>query len=298
MRRSIDPIVSTGWLASVVASVEGAPPAATSAPRSAPVIVDIRSADDYAAGHIPGAVSAPFGLVSAWAVSGELTLELPRAEDLFKAIGDCGIRADSPVIVVGTIEEPGEPMYPRADPVRVATTLIYAGVEDVAVLAGGYPKWVGEGLPTTAEMSAPTPILYKGAVDDGMFVSTEYVETSLGRAVVVDGRDADQYFGAAVDVFAGRGGHIPTARSLPLIWVWQPDGDYREKDVIARMAAGVVGDDKEQEVILYCGVGGYAGAWWFLLTQLLDYADVKIYDGAAEAWAKEGNPFVEYSWTR
>jgi rhodanese-related sulfurtransferase len=49
--RCIAPLVSTDWLEAQLAAGEL-------------VIVDIRFAEEYAAGHIPGAVSAPFSPVS------------------------------------------------------------------------------------------------------------------------------------------------------------------------------------------------------------------------------------------
>jgi thiosulfate/3-mercaptopyruvate sulfurtransferase len=93
-------------------------------------------------------------------------------------------------------------------------------------------------------------------------------------------------------------GHIPGAYSLPVIWVWEPDGTYRPADLIAGMATGAIGDDRGREVITYCGVGGYASTWWYLLTQVLGYTDVKIYDGSMEAWVDEGNPLAQFNWTR
>ena len=214
-----------------------------------------------------------------------------------KTIGDCGLAADSKVVIVGRVEEPPAPPYPLADAVRVAVTLIYAGVRDVAVLAGGHPKWDREGRPVTTEVPEITPVAYSSAVDSEMFVSTEYVKDRIGRSVLVDGRDPDQYFGVSVDPFADMRGHIPTARSLPLIWVWEADGTYRPVELLRQMAAGVIGrPDKDQEIITYCGVGGYASTWWFLLTQLLGYTNVKIYDGSMEAWVEE-NPIVAYTWT-
>ena len=47
------------------------------------------------------------------------------------------------------------------------------------------------------------------------------------------------------------------------------------------MAAGAIGTDhgrkegkkgRDSEIIVYCGVGGYASSWWFILTQVLGYA--------------------------
>ena len=118
----------------------------------------------------------------------------------------------------------------------------------------------------------------------------------IGRSVIVDARDAEEYFGVTVDPFAGKAGHIPTARSLPARWLWEADGTYKQAELLARMAAGVAGQSKHEEILVYCGVGGYASAWWFVLTQMLGYTDVRIYDGSAEAWAKD-NTMVLYSWT-
>jgi len=128
-----------------------------------------------------------------------------------------------------------------------------------------------------------------------MFVSTDYVERHLQSALLLDGRDPDQFFGISPCPFAGVGGHIPSARSLPAPWMWRDDGTYQPREVLEQMVVGVAGPDKDQEIILYCGVGGYAAAWWFVLTQMLGYMNVKIYDGAAEAWVKT-NAMVCYTW--
>jgi len=283
MERTLDPVVSTEWLQENL--------------DSGLVIIDIRWAEHYAAGHIPGALSVPFGLVSAWADSGDLILELPPVDALFKTIGDCGLAANSRVVIVGPAPEPGVPPYAFADPARVAATLIYAGVKDVAVLSGGHAKWAAEGRPTDTNEPAVSPATYSSDVDSATWISTEYVEDHIGKAVLIDGRDPDDYFGAKIDSFADMRGHIPTGRCLPAIWLWEADGTYKPREFIAGMVEGMVGADKDQEVIAYCGAGGYASLWWFLLTQMLGYTNVKIYDGSMEAWADEGNPIVAYTWT-
>jgi thiosulfate/3-mercaptopyruvate sulfurtransferase len=283
--RSIAPLVSTEWLAARLDDSK------------APTIIDIRFAEEYAAGHIPRACSAPFSLVSGWAESDDkLTLEVPADDDLFGLIGGCGLTPASQVVVVGRLEGAGGPPYPLADAARVATTLVYAGVENVAILEGAHAKWAGEGRPLSVDVPRVEPVAFQGAPDRGMWVSTEYVKQRLGSAIIVDSRDPDQYFGVSIDPFADMRGHIPNARSLPIIWVWEPDGTYRPAELIAGMAAGVIGEDKSAEVIAYCGVGGYASTWWFLLTQLLGYTNVKIYDGSMEAWVDEGNPLVKFNW--
>lgn len=285
MARSMKPLVSTEWLEERLYD-DGL------------VIIDVRFEEEYATGHIPGAVSVPFGLNSAWAESDDvLILELPSDEQLFAMMGACGLTQDSNVVIVGRVEEPPAPPYPLADAARAAVTLIYAGIENVAILDGGHPKWEKEGRPTTTAVPAREPRAYRAAADRSRWVSTDYVKDRVGRAVLIDGRDPDQYFGASIDPFADMRGHIPSARSLPTVWVWEKDGTYRPDELIAGMAAGVIGEDKDQEIVTYCGVGGYAATWWFLLTQLLGYRNVKIYDGSMEAWVEGGNPLVRYSWS-
>jgi thiosulfate/3-mercaptopyruvate sulfurtransferase len=289
MARTIEPLVSAAWLEAHLGD--------TRASRGARmVVVDIREPHLYEAGHIPGSVSIPFSPMSDWAISDdELLMELPRDTDLLGLLGRWGIGSDSTVVLVGTLEPPPAPPYALSDAPRVAATLFYAGVADVAILNGGFPRWVAEGRPVAAAVPVVTLREHAGPVDKEMFVSTEYVKAHLGEALLLDGRDTDQYFGVTPCPFAGVGGHIATARSLPAPWMWEADGTYKPVEVLRGMVEGVAGPDRDREIIVYCGVGGYAGAWWFVLTQILGYRNVKIYDGAAEAWVK-GESMVCYTW--
>ncbi len=280
MTRTIDPLVSTEWLAARLRATD-----AEAASR--PAVIDIREPHHYAAGHIPGSISVPFSPVSDWATSDdELMLELPDADELFDVLGSCGLGADSRVVIVGTVEKPPAPPFALSDANRVAATLFWAGVKNGAVLDGAYPKWVAEGREITTEVPTVTPVAYSNNVATDLVVSTEYVKEHIGKSVIVDGRDPDEYSGVKVDPFAGSVGHIPSARSLPAIGMWNVQGTYKPVDELRLMVAKVVGPDKNAEIVTYCGVGGYASAWWFVLTQVLDYTNVRIYDGAAEAWAK------------
>ena len=288
--RTIDPIVSTDWL------VENSQLANL-------VVIDIRSSADYDAGHIPGAINEPFvtafepctGPTSNWIIGSAdcLWLEVPEANDLFTTIGNLGITPDSQVVIVTAPNPKEPPFFGLANATRVADTLIYAGIKNVSILDGGYPRWVSQGRPETKEVPALNSVTYRGEVDQAMFVSADYVERQRGNAVIIDARDVEVYFGAVVEPFADKAGHIPDAKSLPApwIWDWNSDGAYTYKDpqTLATMASGVIGGSEtagSQEIIVYCGVGGYASSWWFVFTQVLGYQNVKIYDGAAQEWVK------------
>ena len=296
--RTIAPIVSTGWLSDHSAEV---------------VILDIRSPGDYAAGHIPGSINEPFvtgfdptcrGPSSNWIVGSDdcLWLQLPDVNNLLITIGNLGISKGSRVVVV-TAPNPGEPpFYGFANATRVALTLIYAGVKNVAILDGGYPKWAVELRPISTVPTTATPATYQAKVNKEMFVSIEYVRKDIGKAVIIDARDAEVYFGAAIEPFAPKEGHIPSARSLPTPWIWVQNTNethtyytYKNEDVLGAMASGVIGKHKANEMIVYCGVGGYASSWWFVLTQVLGYENVKIYDGSAQEWVRFYD-MVPYQW--
>ena len=297
--RAIDPIVSTEWLA-----------ANTDSPNLA--VIDVRSAKDYKSGHVPGSISAPFVFpVSAWiVVRNGLFLEVPDTAELFETIGGLGIRPDSRVVIVSA-PDPNlpAPYYGLANATRVADTLIYAGVPNVAILDGGYPKWQFEKRPVTTKTVTPKPVKFDGAVDTDMFVSLDFVRRHLKSADLIDARDADVYFGVTVEPWTDKAGHIPGATSLPTPWIWtfNKDGNYytfKDRKTLAAMAAGALGTDHgrkegqkggDSEIIVYCGVGGYASSWWFILTRVLGYEDVKFFDGASQEWGMHYE-MVPYRW--
>ncbi|MBN2528108.1 MAG: sulfurtransferase [Deltaproteobacteria bacterium] len=281
--RHIDPIVSTDWLAANQADV---------------VVLDVRSADAYAAGHIPGAISAPWVVpFSAWiTMSPEgLLLEMPTDADLVAAIGDLGIARHTKVVVVGA-PNAGEPVYyGPAGAVRVALTLSYAGVKHVAVLDGGQPKWVVEGRAITTEASEATPVVFKSKIDHDMIATIDEVAELIAveGVTLMDARDAEVYAGDVIEPFAPAPGHIPTAYSLPTPAAFDVDGDvvtFKDVDILEEMAFDIIlnspaGDDVE---IVYCGVGGYGAVWTYLLRQVLGEKKVKLFDGSAQEWVALG----------
>ncbi len=287
--RAIEPIVSTDWLNANSDDV---------------MILDVRHDADYQAGHIPDAVSAPFEIpFSIWlTMRDDLLLEVPDDVDLFASLGALGITVDSKIVVVSA-PNPGEPPhYGLSGATRVAVTLIYAGVKNVAILDGGYPKWVDDGLEISTESATVTPTTFNGAANAKIFVNKEHVASMLRRASIVDNRGADVYFGATIEPYALKAGHIPGAHSLPTPWIWDDMGDdvytYKDADLLKEMAEGVVHRQWWwgcREIIVYCGVGGYASSWWYVLTQVLGYKNVKFYDGSAQEWVTYYD-MVPYKW--
>lgn len=313
--RTINPIVSTDWLA-VNGDLDNL------------VILDIRTAGEYAAGHIYNAINAPFEVpFCAWlTMRGEFLLEVPEETALFNAIGSLGITKNSKVVIITSMATAPDPPYPLANATRVADTLVYAGVKNVAILDGGFTKWVTEGKPVTTAVPTVNPVTYQGRANKEMIVSIEYVQKHIGKSVIIDARDAEVYFGVTTESWAQKAGHVPTAKSLPTPWMLNQDGTFKSQAVLEEMASGVISGIslpgpwkwnsdgtynhreleaiiswmkdkcKEKEIIVYCGVGGYASSWWFVLTQVLGYDNVKIFDGSAQEWSMY-NEMVKYTWS-
>ncbi len=271
--RDAIPIVTTDWLVQNLGN-----------PKLA--MLDIRTAAQYKRGHIPGSLSTP---LNQWAVSSNgLSMELPSDEALRDLLGKCGIDPSSIVVVVtGT-----ETDFTRADATRVAWTCIIAGVKNASVLDGGYNKWLKDYKTVSTEIPAAKSTVYAGRIDRSTVASKSYVLGKIGKSIIVDARLPEDYFG-----ITSKPGHIKSAVDLPIPWIFAGDGTYKDEADLRAMAEGVIGTSKSKEVIVYCGVGGYAATWWFFLTQVLGYQNVKVYDGSWEEWAKDPTaPVTTYNW--
>jgi thiosulfate/3-mercaptopyruvate sulfurtransferase len=150
----------------------------------------------------------------------------------------------------------------------------------------------------------PTAVTYTGPVNRAMFVTKDYVEDKIGKSTIVEAREADIYFGIIQEPWTVRAGHIPSAKNLPVPWFWTfakdkegviTYGTWKDSDVIREMALAVLGEDASEEIIVYCGIGGYSGPMWFALTQIVGYTNAKIYDGSMQEWSADPNaPVVKY----
>lgn len=272
--RAIDPVVSTDWLEKNLFEPNI-------------VILDVRKVEEFNNGHILNAVNVFYG---AWAIKRKVLLnELPAAYDLPDLLGLANIKKESKVIVVSKMDAPTD----RVDATRVAWTLKYAGVPDVALLDGGYNKWVTEKRPLSMVSPDITIVPYKGEIQAKLFVKKDYVLGKLGQALIVDVREPEFYRGEKKMPFVEKVGRIKGAFNLPTSLVYQKDFTYKSKDELVAIATPVVGADKAKEIILYCDTGKFCTAWAFLLSEVLGYSDVKIYDGSAQEWMMDPAAPVE-----
>jgi thiosulfate/3-mercaptopyruvate sulfurtransferase len=118
------------------------------------------------------------------------------------------------------------------------------------------------------------------------------VMDKIGISVLLDTRLPEDYFGAT----EGKG-HIPSAMNLPAPWAFAPGGTFRDRGELKAMASGLIGPNPHKEIILYCEVGGFASTWWFILSEVLGYRDIRLYDGSFQEWSADPEaPVTRYRW--
>lgn len=276
--RKIDPIVSTEWLATNL--------------NKGIKVIDLRNSDAYAAGHIASSVNSPAD--GWWVTRDNLLLELPEEEDLRAKIGELGINAVSRIVLANTAEND----FDRAQTNRVAWTLIFAGIANVAILDGGYTRWIAEGRGLSQETITPQINVYNGPFKRSVLASKNFVFSHMFYSRIIDSRIPEDFFGVTTPPeFTEKRGHISGAVNLPAPWAFTGEGLYKDRDTIAAMARGVVGLPSYRKNIVYCGVGGFAATWWYLLSEVLGYPNTSLYDGSIQEWTLDPRaPVQKYTW--
>jgi thiosulfate/3-mercaptopyruvate sulfurtransferase len=290
-------LVHTDWLRDLLA---GRRPEAAPAVRWLLFHVNFGVPEEYAEGHLPGA----------------LYLDTNRLEDpadwnrrspaeLDAALRALGITHDTTVILYGRdTEGQANEKWPgrRAGQIaatRAAAILTYAGVSDVRVLDGGYDHWVRAGLPLGTVANRPVPAERFGLpipVRPEVLVDIDEAKAILADpdgSALVSVRTWREHIGAVSGYnYIGPAGRIAGD-------VWGNCGSdayhmqhYRTIDntmrpypeIAANWAAAGITPDKR--VAFYCGTGWRASETWFYAL-LMGWDRIAVYDGGWLEWSSD-----------
>lgn len=165
------------------------------------------------------------------------------------------------------------------------------GHEDVRILDGGRAKWISEGrelsTATTIRPLSEYPIIDRNDKEYRAF--REDVFKHFGNPLI-DVRSPEEYSGARTHMpnypeeGALRGGHIPTAVSVPWSKAVNEDETFKSHSELENLYKVSAGIGESDDVIAYCRIGERSSHTWFVLKYLLGIAKVRNYDGSWTEW--------------
>lgn len=170
------------------------------------------------------------------------------------------------------------------------------GHDKVKVMDGGRKKWEDEGRPLSTEAPDITPTNYPIPTRDDSKIRAfreDVLKHLEQKGKLVDVRSPDEYKGLKLHMpeypqeGAIRGGHIPTAKSVPWARAVNPDtGEFKSAEELRAIYESEAGLQNGDDVIAYCRIGERSSHTWFVLSYLLGYDKVRNYDGS---WTEWGN---------
>jgi thiosulfate/3-mercaptopyruvate sulfurtransferase len=241
--------------------------------------------DDYTDGHIPGARWWYWKDILWHPTDREFTTPARVAERL----GAAGISADSTLVLYSG----------RAHYAMHAYWVLHEmlGHRDVRVLDGGKARWMLEGRPLTTVLPEVNPVEYRPARterDDTSRVTRDDVRLYLGKPgrCLIDARTPEEFRGERLKPLPGydhgaeRRGHIPGAVNLHGRDLLDPvDFTLKPRAELERIFRAVgAAPDQADEVVAYCRLSHRASSVWFVMTEVLGWNHVRVYDGSWTEW--------------
>ena len=236
------------------------------------VILDARSADAYAAGHIPGALSMP------WQAFVDSKTNLKPVTELETQLGAAGIKQDTWMIIYDDTTA----SWGAAG--RLFWMFEYLGCENVRILDGGWDKWIADGNVPETIANTRKAATFTAEVNDSIVVDKTHIADRLNDADfnLVDTRTDAEFIGWTL-YNEERGGHIAGAIHLPYEGYYQNDKtllDYNSMK--AQFDAKGVTPDKE--MVAYC-TAGIRSAYAYFIARLMDFDNAANYDASVWDWA-------------
>lgn len=266
------------------------------------VPIDVRDAEDYEAGHIPGAVNIPdvFYYLASTTRRGQKEMQ----GHFSRLFGEAGLTGDELAVIY---EEGFSLKSPRG-----YWILEYLGYPKIAVLQGGMCQWRKGGYPVTGE---PTPTA--GSAEDFPLDPQPSLLCTKGEmldclddseTVKLDVRDKEEWMAESSSPygvnFSPRMGRIPGSTWMD--WnllltlgketegsfnVTADKGEFKDLTEVEQILEDK-GVTKDKEVVLYCFKGARTSNT-YLAMKMLGYENVQTYFGSWNEWAADESLPIE-----
>ena len=235
--------------------------------------------DQYLAGHVTGAVFLHLDRdLSAPKTGRNGRHPLPSAYHAAETFSRAGVDATSQVVVY----DQNNGMYAS----RAWWMLRWLGHRAVALLDGGFDRWVREGRPVTTDVPSPRPTSFTPAKPLPVADAREILASLPRRGlVVVDARAPERYRGETepMDPVAG---HIPGAINRYLGENLDIDGTFKDARTLRREFDALLGDAKPDTVVHHCG-SGVSACHNLLAMAIAGYPETRLYPGSWSEWVAD-----------
>lgn len=237
------------------------------------VIVSAQKADKYAAVHIKGSINLP----PADLVDNEPIKYMNKsAAEIAKILGGKGISESNEIVLYdnGTSKYSG----------RMYWVLKYMGAKNVKILNGELDAWKTGRKPITKTPTKLAAVTFTADVQGQYLAKMDEVvkSTAGGSYVLIDARSAEEFAGTDEETELRRG-HIPGAINIDYKEMLDAKGMLKSKEELTKIfaAKGVTAD---KTIIVYCATSVRAGIEFMALSSILEFPNVKLYDGAYTEW--------------
>lgn len=236
----------------------------------------------YLQDHLPGAYFCDLNKDMATKITPTTGRHpLPNINNFQRLLSNWGVTPDTQIVIY---DAEGGAMAAA----RLWWMLKICGHQAIAILDGGYPKWILEDRPVEKKTPpARKPVQNNYQFNPDLYVSTQEIERihSDPNWIIIDARSSQRFLGLE-DMIDRIAGHIPGAVNLPYAELIEVPGKLLPKEGLSTKLSKVLGKYRPDQAVVYCG----SGVTSILLVVALEYVGLpgaKVYPGSWSEWIRE-----------
>lgn len=225
---------------------------------------------EYETSHIPGAVFVDWTHDIVLPDSPSYDVAEPKA--FAKVMSERGIGSDTFVVAY----DDAQGMFAA----RLWWALNYYGHRHVAILDGGWQKWLAEDRLVSHDIPQVVPADFMAQPQQGWRVTADEIVQHLNEWSLLDVRTPQEFAGNSSR--ARRAGHIPGAMNLSRNLLVDSNGTLLSPEQLKHIFETFEGDNP----VFYCNAG-VSASFALLARRVAGYGDGRLYDGSWKDWGND-----------